>query len=883
VGINLLTLFGQPAKEFLSTKSAEFQIFFLSLNPIMVFAQMVFFHFAHLRNETAHLRDGDFRSAACTVALIHTTNTTCLHRTWRKPKSLKRVGHYQNIYSMFRKNLLQILFFSLSVCTFGQSWDNAFNQGGAFNQYGIGTARDASNNRIICGTYNTGSTTLGTITLANAGGYDGFVAKYNTANVIQWAARMSGSDYSVTKSVTTDPSGNIYACGSFRGSCTFYHASGVAFSTLSTPNWDSYLIKYNSAGTIQWLTKVATTTGSDEILNLDYRNSVLAIAGGIGGSVTVSGFPLVQGAYIASINPSTGGIIWIYNCAAGSGGVSAMLTFKNGICIDNNNDIYITGVAANGNVVYGSMSNIPLVTNAPAAAMYAKYTSTGNLLWARVSSQSGTGTATNGLSVAADDIGNVYIGGVTNPTSSPAQILFPTSGAPLGASTSIAGNNCYMGKLDPSNGNALWITTQSAISYIDLSVRTCGVLYAAMLGGTSATIHGTGGGSIVPTNLGTHIAKFYSTGALISASTWDIPASSQSSFINCWNNSVDLTGTFYGSGTVIPLSAGGSTTLTANANDVLAGTFTEINPFPAPSISLNATPAQLCAGDPTTLSATVTGMGGPYTYSWNVYNGATFVPFPGSLNSLTLSLNSADYSPYVYYNPVLNTNICAFQLVVTTCSGATYTATTFFVVYSPITYTPISDQSACLGPDPDDAFFTVSTTNAWGYKWQVSCDGGATWTDCSTSPPPPPSQYLNYNTASLTVHYPMLGMSGCQYRCVLDGNFCPDVTTNAATLTVILGCRLLPPSIDPKNIPEKELAKGFLYPNPANSYFTLSTGSRQTLQVKVINQQGLVVMEQQVVDEQSISTAELVAGIYQVTAKASDGTNYGAMKLVVIR
>jgi len=92
--------------------------------------------------------------------------------------------------------------------------------GGSGNDYGIAIASDKSNN-ILVGGYSS----LGDLpTLAIAGGYnqtqsasqyddDGFILKFNSSGVRQWATYYGGSYEDQIKAITSDGNGNVIAAG----------------------------------------------------------------------------------------------------------------------------------------------------------------------------------------------------------------------------------------------------------------------------------------------------------------------------------------------------------------------------------------------------------------------------------------------------------------------------------------------------------------------------------------------------------------------------------------------------------------------------------------------------------------------------------------------
>ncbi|MDX1773123.1 GEVED domain-containing protein [Oceanihabitans sediminis] len=76
---------------------------------------------------------------------------------------------------------------------------------------------------------------------------------------------------------------------------------------------------------------------------------------------------------------------------------------------------------------------------------------------------------------------------------------------------------------------------------------------------------------------------------------------------------------------------------------------------------------------------------------------------------------------------------------------------------------------------PNTATFSVTATGSPTYQWQVSTDGGSTWTDVTTG--------TGGTTNAYTTEATSAGMNDNQYRCILT-NSCGDTTSNAATLSL---------------------------------------------------------------------------------------------------
>ena len=134
---------------------------------------------------------------------------------------------------------------------------------------------DAANNFYITGDY-TGTAIFDGLSVPNTGtsGTDIFVAKYNTAGVIQWLHHAGGPVSDKGYSIGVDQAGNSWVSG-FAGS-----GPGVVFDTISLPplgNEYIFLAKYDPAGLVQYVKQYAAGTGQDiHVLN----NGSLYLNGG---------------------------------------------------------------------------------------------------------------------------------------------------------------------------------------------------------------------------------------------------------------------------------------------------------------------------------------------------------------------------------------------------------------------------------------------------------------------------------------------------------------------------------------------------------------------------------------------------------------------------
>ena len=196
----------------------------------------------------------------------------------------------------------------------------------------------------------------------------------------------------------------------------------------------------------------------------------------------------------------------------------------------------------------------------------------------------------------------------------------------------------------------------------------------------------------------------------------------------------------------------------------------------APAITSQPTASTVCGSTTTSFSVTASGAG--LTYQWQVStdNCATWnnvnnvVPYSGATTAtLTITSTSAAMSGYAYR-----------VVVGGTCSpAATSSSCIKLTVNTPITVTAQpANSTTCAGFNA--SFAATASGTGPSYQWQVSTDGGATWNNVTNG-----GVYSNATTATLNITGATAGMTGYQYRVVVNGTApCGSVNSNAGTLTV---------------------------------------------------------------------------------------------------
>jgi hypothetical protein len=184
--------------------------------------------------------------------------------------------------------------------------------------------------------------------------------------------------------------------------------------------------------------------------------------------------------------------------------------------------------------------------------------------------------------------------------------------------------------------------------------------------------------------------------------------------------------------------------------------------------TIGTQPTAQSACVPNTATFTVAATGTGLTYQWQVAQAATpttFVDIPGA----TAASYTTPATTFAMNGNVYRVNILS------TCSPTTpvTSSTAVLTVNNPVSVTqnPIA-RSGCAG---DNFTFSVTATSGGtiSYQWQVSTNGGTTYTNIAGA-----------TSSTYTVTNPPINFSGYLYRVIVSGVPCGLVTTPGATLTL---------------------------------------------------------------------------------------------------
>ncbi|MEI8137950.1 MAG: hypothetical protein WCH21_11545, partial [Bacteroidota bacterium] len=206
--------------------------------------------------------------------------------------------------------------------------------GGAFADFVTDLDIDASNNLYIAGSYN-GSTIFGTTTLTAVGGYDALAVKFNTGtNTFTWARNGGGTSGDNAYGVSVDASLNVFLTGSYSSSSFAAGTVTLSNTSIAFGILDGFVLKYNSAGTIQWGTNIggASTVIGNDVENDAAGNAYVAIRYSPISNLSAS-------AFVNKYAAATGTVVWASPATPLSSGVCS----ANRLSLDNSGNIYVSG------------------------------------------------------------------------------------------------------------------------------------------------------------------------------------------------------------------------------------------------------------------------------------------------------------------------------------------------------------------------------------------------------------------------------------------------------------------------------------------------------------------------------------------------------------
>ena len=188
---------------------------------------------------------------------------------------------------------------------------------------------------------------------------------------------------------------------------------------------------------------------------------------------------------------------------------------------------------------------------------------------------------------------------------------------------------------------------------------------------------------------------------------------------------------------------------------------------------ITAQPIAQTACIPAPASFSVTAIGTGLTYQWQISsnNGTSYTDIPSAIGSTyTTGATSPTLNGNLYRVNILS--ICSPTTPITSNAVSLTAINPVIITQNP------SSQSGCA---LDNYTFTVTATGGnLTYQWQLSTDGGATYSNVSAGIPISPT--TSGITSTYTINNALLSLSGNFYRVIVTGQPCGIVITPGAQL-----------------------------------------------------------------------------------------------------
>ena len=237
-----------------------------------------------------------------------------------------------------------------------------------------------------------------------------------------------------------------------------------------------------------------------------------------------------------------------------------------------------------------------------------------------------------------------------------------------------------------------------------------------------------------------------------------------------------------------------------------------------PSITSQPQSQTTCSGNTISFTTGATGTG--VQYQWQINTGSGFINLSnGGVYS------GATTGTLVVSNTTVTLSGYQYRCVVSgTCGASVNSSNVTLTVYAPVVVNrPPSNAEVCAGTGAS-FLIAASSVTAINYQWQVSTNGGTTWSDIAGA-----------TTTSLALPSVIVAMNGNRYRCLVSSNTCSTPVVSAAALLTV------------RVVPTISLT--------AAPYTSLLPGQSTTLTAQPSNSTGGVMSINWTLDSQAITTS----------------------------
>ena len=341
------------------------------------------------------------------------------------------------------------------------------------------------------------------------GANNGILIKYNEYGKFLWSTQIGGTQNSndiisnsISCAVVSDTNNNVYVTGNFNGDLNIYDAFNFKRNSLNTDNINNYydfLMKYDENGNFVWATKMGVCENADNMvansiinyIDVDKFNNIYVT--GYFNDLTFKIYDTSDklskeltnttgtfgpfNMFLIKYSPD-GGCLW----ATKMGGSNNSYDISNGVEVDLNNNIYISGnfndnifnifnarntigntlINPNKVIVANSETTGPINNN---IGVVIKYDTDGECIWA--TKMGGKTNSNNGfISTTFDKYNNVYaIGYFTDENVDIYNSSNNVSKTLTNTTNTNGQNNTVVVKYD-KNGQVLWVNNMGGAQVI---------------------------------------------------------------------------------------------------------------------------------------------------------------------------------------------------------------------------------------------------------------------------------------------------------------------------------------------------------------------------------------------------------------------------------
>ena len=407
----------------------------------------------------------------------------------------------------------------------------AFTLGSTGSENSLGVATDGSGNVLVAGSYSSASIDLdpspGEYILSNAGGYDGYAAKYDPAGNLLWGVHVGGTGSENVSEVEVEGAGNVLIAGSFAGSVEIGAPGRPPVTLNNGGSNEGFLAKLDPAGNTLWARTFAGT---------DVR-TVRDITTDAAGNVYATGKEGENRLFVAKYS-ADGAEVWS-RVDSGTGTLAnGILVYGERVAVDTDGNVLVVGP-------YGGKIDFnpdPLKTNFLTAVglhpfgddtFVLKLNAAGAYVWA--GSLGGPGQdVPSGLAV--DGAGNILVSGLYGTDTKKIKNDFDPGPGTLNLASPNGIPATFLVKLDP-NRNLIWACGVAVSNVRDMALDAAGNVYTTgMFSGTSDFDPGAGTFNLTAGGSDAYVSKLNSSGSFVWAA--DILRAAPGSMANPFNIAV---------------------------------------------------------------------------------------------------------------------------------------------------------------------------------------------------------------------------------------------------------------------------------------------------------------------------------------------------------